>query len=1514
MCSSATGELVATEGATPGNALTFVAQAGVEYRVHRDEVLPWGAGTLSLDFPSPPVVVASPGLDGDLVLAGSVAPSTAAMYIRYTAPSSGALSVELLDPDNSLAFDTDLIVLNSLGAQIFVDDGNDEGDWETSVSVGEVFYFVVRSNLLEVLEGSFICVINGPPCVAPQPPTGLAAAPSGCGVVQVTWNAVPGATGFEVWRSGNSNLASATLQAVVPGAASGYADDNVTPYVPAWYWVRTVNQCGAGSFGSPVSVVGEGSPLPPEFLGTVQPNPCAGQGTLTLFASGGGGGNATLKWYAVGCGGTSIGTGANLVLPNPTVTTTYFARWENQCGASACATTTVFVVPAPSAPVAASASPSSACGSTGSVLLTASGGGGPGATLRWYSGGCGSAFVGEGTSISIPAPAMTTTYSARWESACGASDCVSTTVTIANPPTAPFAATATPGVACSAEGTIMLSAFGGGGGATGVLRWYTTACGGTLIGTGNDLVIPAPSTTSLYFARWENQCGASACAIAGVVVESVPPAPTSANASPPTVCPGQGMVTLTASGGGAPGAVLRWYAGACGTELVGEGQSLSLPAPQAPTAYFARWEGVCGPSSCVTASVGISAGCTILEVPGEFPTIAAAIAAANDGDTILVAKGVYAERLSIIGKKISIVATTDGAAVIDGGGLPGTLLAISGGQGPESVIRGLVFRNSAGGSPLLANPSFLVAGALFIGQASPRVEVCRFEQNHAEFGGAVYLIQSESSFAMCEFVANSASVHGGAMQSINGDPTIEDCVFIDNTAGNLGGAIHLPISVIAGDGVIRVEGCELRGNHALGGGAISFPFGGTDRRLLVLDCSILDNSASDVGGALLGPPTPGTISIGSSTVCENSDPQIVAVDWIDLGSNDICPCGNDADGDGTPDCLDGCPDDPGKIEPGVCGCGVPDTDRDGDGVADCIDGCPDDPDKSAPGACGCGVPDLDSDGDGAADCVDGCPDDPLKQRPGACGCGTPDFDSDGDGVLDCFDGCPDDPAKTDPGTCGCGVPDVDSDGDGVPDCVDGCPSDPKKTAPGECGCSVPDVDSDGDGVADCIDGCPEDPEKTHPGTCGCGVPDSDSDGDGAADCIDGCPDDPLKTEPGECGCGVPDLDSDGDGVCDGIDNCPSLANPSQEDCDGDGIGDVCALASGDIDFDGDGVPDRCQYLLVPEEYSTISEALAVARSGDRISIAPGVYTERLSLLQKDVELLGRAEGVIIDGLGTPGTILTIGTGVTSATVIRRITFRGSADGSPLPSAPQFLVGGAMLINESSPTLVDCRFESNSSSGFGGAVYARLSASRFEECVFEANHAVLDGGALQAANASVDLVGCVFVGNSAGNLGGGLHAPMTSLFGDGRVEVTDCVFLGNSASIGGGLTFFAGAVPSEVLVTGSTFTSNVATETAGAIWASPGTPGRLSLGTTSVCSNSWPQIVATAYVDLGGNEICPCVGDYNGDGLVGPADLSILLGFWGPLLPATPPGIDLNGDGNIGPADLSVLLGAWGGCP
>jgi hypothetical protein len=97
--------------------------------------------------------------------------------------------------------------------------------------------------------------------------------------------------------------------------------------------------------------------------------------------------------------------------------------------------------------------------------------------------------------------------------------------------------------------------------------------------------------------------------------------------------------------------------------------------------------------------------------------------------------------------------------------------------------------------------------------------------------------------------------------------------------------------------------------------------------------------------------------------------------WLD------CDAVTDSDGDGFADGCDLCANDPGKVEPGVCGCGVADTDDDGDGFVVCEDNCPADhnPDQADFDGDGTGdICDPDVDGDGLINQSDICPDTVLR--------------------------------------------------------------------------------------------------------------------------------------------------------------------------------------------------------------------------------------------------------------------------------------------------------------------------------------------------------------------------------------------------------------------------------------------------------------------------------------------------------------------------------------------------------
>ncbi|MBL8881015.1 MAG: hypothetical protein JNG88_18015, partial [Phycisphaerales bacterium] len=158
-----------------------------------------------------------------------------------------------------------------------------------------------------------------------------------------------------------------------------------------------------------------------------------------------------------------------------------------------------------------------------------------------------------------------------------------------------------------------------------------------------------------------------------------------------------------------------------------------------------------------------------------------------------------------------------------------------------------------------------------------------------------------------------------------------------------------------------------------------------------------------------------------------------------------------------------------------------------------------------------------------------------------------------------------------------------------------------------------------------------------------------------------------------------DQDQDFDGVPDGSDNCPTIFNPDQADCDADGMGDTCAIASGaDADCNGNAIPDGCESFAdcnannVPDECETdcndngIPDACDVAAGTSNDCNGNGVPDECESMIDCNQNGIGDecdiASGVSADSNdnGVPDECEPIGPHVIAVTTYADVVDFGGA--------------------------------------------------------------------------------------------------------------------------------------------------------------------------------------------------------------------------------------------------------------
>lgn len=235
-----------------------------------------------------------------------------------------------------------------------------------------------------------------------------------------------------------------------------------------------------------------------------------------------------------------------------------------------------------------------------------------------------------------------------------------------------------------------------------------------------------------------------------------------------------------------------------------------------------------------------------IHVPADYPTIQAGINAAQEGDDVIVADGVYTgpgnKGLFFPGPVITLRSENGpDACVIDleGSGVAFFLVAD---EDPGIVVQGFTVRNGAGS----------LGGAAFLHHdADLQFVDCVFTSNVSASGGAVHVENSASAtFIGCTFSNNTGQYGGAVHVTDSSDPTFIACTFTDNTASVAGGAIYCSTFGTTP----RFFDCTVTGNGTLGDGGGAFVRSGKPS---LERCTIAGNTATARGGGLAvqGPGT-----------------------------------------------------------------------------------------------------------------------------------------------------------------------------------------------------------------------------------------------------------------------------------------------------------------------------------------------------------------------------------------------------------------------------------------------------------------------------------------------------------------------------------------------------------------------------------------------------------------------------------------------------------------------------------
>jgi len=325
-------------------------------------------------------------------------------------------------------------------------------------------------------------------------------------------------------------------------------------------------------------------------------------------------------------------------------------------------------------------------------------------------------------------------------------------------------------------------------------------------------------------------------------------------------------VTLTCRDGVGSGCATTYY---CLTQGCNPMTQYGGPIPITASTYlrYYSWDAVSNQESTKTERYTITTAAPIfIKVPADQPTIQGAINASRDGDTVVVAPGVYLENIDFKGKAITVTSSGGAEATVIDGHKSGPVVSFSSGEWQTSVLEGLTLRNGQSHFPA---QGLGYGGGVYINYASPLLKNNRITGNFACLGGGIF-VASGAPLVQGNLIAGNSqdgctTGQGGGgifLEGANGARIVDNTITDNKVPGGYGGGILANASgqmVISGNLIKGNSTAENASPCSYGGGIYLTGFNNS----LISGNVIADNRAG-CGGAVY------MAAYGVSTLVNNS--------------------------------------------------------------------------------------------------------------------------------------------------------------------------------------------------------------------------------------------------------------------------------------------------------------------------------------------------------------------------------------------------------------------------------------------------------------------------------------------------------------------------------------------------------------------------------------------------------------------------------------------------------------------